>query len=239
MTVSSPEPITVVLCDDHVVFTQGLKAVLDREDDIVVVGSVTTVAEVLDLVDRTPPQVVLVDYDLPDGDGVGATRSLKASHQDVQVVMLTSFATDEILMAAIDAGCSGFVTKHSAASAVTGAIRQAAVGDVVISAPTLRKLLPALKPTHRGLGADLTARELEILELLAEGASGRSIASRLYLSANTVRNHAQSILDKLGVHSRLEAVAVAVQEGIIARPKPSDSAELRGGGGRSMPPRRR
>lgn len=217
MTSTATSPIRVVLCDDHLVFTQALGSLLGREEDIQVTAAAGTVAELLVRVARETPDVVLIDYELPDGDGVSATRTLKSSFPDIQVVMVTSFATDEILIAAMEAGCSGYVTKHSPASSVANAIRQAAGGDVVISAPMLRKLLPTLKPTRRGLGSDLTAREREILELLADGASGRAIAAQLYLSANTVRNHAQSILDKLGAHSRLEAVAVAVQEGIIQR----------------------
>lgn len=209
--------INVVVCDDHVVFTQGLCAVLLREPDINIVGVATRVSELIELVERTAPDVVVIDYELPDGTGASAARSLKLAHDAVQVVMLTAFATDQVLMEAIDSGCSGFVTKHSAATVLAGAIRQAAEGEIVVSAPLLRKVLPDLKRTRRGLGADLTARELEILRLLAAGASGRAIASRLYLSANTVRNHAQKILDKLGAHSRLEAVAVAIQEGIIER----------------------
>jgi DNA-binding NarL/FixJ family response regulator len=221
MTAAPDTPTNVVLCDDHRILTQGLTAILDAEPDIHVVGVAATVAELVDAVNRHRPDVVMVDYQLPDGDGVTATRTLKQSHPKLEVVMLTAYGDEKILVAAVEAGCSGFVTKHNAATAVAAAIRQAAAGDAVISTAMLRQLLPQLKRTSRGLGTDLTARELEILELLADGASGRVIAERLYLSFNTVRNHAQSILDKLAVHSRLEAVAVAVQEGIIERSRQS------------------
>ena len=221
MTNRPESPTSVVLCDDHRILTQGLTAILDEEPDISVVAVAATVAELVDMVNRHRPEVVLVDYQLPDGDGVTATRTLKQTHPTLQVVMLTAYGDEKVLLAAIEAGCSGFVTKQSAAIAIAGAIRQAAAGDAVINTATLHQLLPYLKPTSRGLGTDLTARELEVLELLADGASGRVIAQRLYLSFNTVRNHAQSVLDKLGVHSRLEAVAVALQEGIIERSRSS------------------
>jgi DNA-binding NarL/FixJ family response regulator len=221
--VTSPAmPTTVVLCDDHVVMTQGLVAILASEPDLLVTGVAASVAEVVELVDRQPPDVVLIDYELPDGDGVAATRAIKEAHPEVQVVMLTSYGDDRVLVAAIEAGCSGYVTKHSPGQVVAAAIRQAAAGEAVISASMLHHLLPQLRTTDRGLGTTLTPREHQILEMLADGASGRAIAERLYLSFNTVRNHAQSILDKLGVHSRLEAVAVAVQEGIIERSRQSD-----------------
>lgn len=190
---------------------------LAAEPDISVTGVAGTVSELVDIVSKDPPTVVLIDYELPDGDGVTATRTLKENYPELQVVMLTSYGNQGVLVAAMEAGCSGYVTKHSGASAVAGAIRQAASGEIVITAAMLHQLLPRLSPTHRGLGADLTTRELEVLDLLADGASGRLIAERLYLSLNTVRNHVQNILSKLGVHSRLEAVAVAVQEGIIKR----------------------
>jgi DNA-binding NarL/FixJ family response regulator len=217
MTFSEVVPTRVVLCDDHLVLAQGLTAMLATELDIVVVGIAGSVAEVIEMVDSRRPDVVLIDYGLPDGDGVDATRMLKAAHPELQVVMLTSYTSQEILIGAMEAGCSGYITKHSGASMVAVAIRQAAAGEAIITTSLLYQLLPRLEPTYRGVGANLTARELEILELLADGTTGRAIAERLYLSFNTVRNHVQSILDKLGAHSQLQAVAIAVKEGIVHR----------------------
>lgn len=214
---TAPIPTTVVLCDDHVVVTEGLSAILGAEPDIVVAGTAGSVAEVVEMVDSRRPDVVLIDFELADGDGVAATRILKAAHPEVQVVMLTSFTDQEVLIGAMEAGCSGYVTKHSGANMVALAVRQAAAGETIISASMLYQLLPHLEHTDRGVGTDLTSRELEILELLADGMSGRAIAERLYLSNNTIRNHVQNILDKLGAHSRLQAVAIAVKEGIIER----------------------
>jgi DNA-binding NarL/FixJ family response regulator len=217
VTASTAAPISVVLCDDHVVLAQGLSAMLAAEADIAVVGIAGCVAEVVEMVHAHHPDVVLIDYELPDGDGVAATAALKQANPGLQVVMLTSYTDQEVLAAAIEGGCSGFLTKHSGAHSVAEAIRQAAAGEAVITTSMLHQLLPALRPTARGLGAGLTAREITILELLADGATGQAIAKDLFLSPNTVRNHVQSILNKLGVHSRLQAVAVAVQEGIVRR----------------------
>jgi DNA-binding NarL/FixJ family response regulator len=191
---------------------------LATEPDIIVAGTAGTVTELLEMVNRHQPDVVLIDYELPDGDGVTATRTLKSAHPDLQVVMLTSYSNQEVLIGAMEAGCSGYITKHSGAGTIAVAIRQAAAGEAIITSSLLSQLLPRLEPSRRGIGANLTARELEILELLADGTSGRAIAQRLYLSFNTVRNHVQNILDKLGAHSRLQAVAIAVKEGIIQRP---------------------
>jgi DNA-binding NarL/FixJ family response regulator len=166
---------------------------------------------------RLRPDVVLMDYGLPDGDGVMATAAIKASQPDVKVIMLTSFVDEEVLVAAIEAGCSGYVTKHKGAEELTTAVRLAADGEVVVSPDMLARLLPRLRRNHQGLGWDLTPRERQVLELLAHGDSKETIAARLFLSTNTVRNHIQNILTKLGVHSRLEAVAIAAREGLLHR----------------------
>ena len=121
-------------------------------------------------------------------------------------------------MGAIDAGCSGFLTKDRAAAEVAEAVRATAAGEALISPSLLARLLPKLNRTPRAIGADLTDRELEILSLLARGWNNKLIAGELYLSVNTVRNYVQSVLTKLGAHSKLEAVSTAVREGIVSFP---------------------
>ena len=214
---SPGERIRVLVCDDHRVVADGLALVLGAQPDIEVVGVTGKVAEVCELAAVLRPDVVLMDYALPDGDGVAAAAAIKAARPDVKVVMLTSFVDVDVLVAAIDAGCSGFVTKHKAGEELIAAVRLAADGEALVSPDMLARLLPRLRPTYRGVGSDLTPREREVLDLLALGESKEAIAARLYLSANTVRNHIQSILGKLGAHSRLEAVATATREGLIRR----------------------
>ena len=208
----------MLVCDDHRVVAEGLSMVLGAQPDLEVVGVAGTVAEVCELAASLRPDVVLMDFALPDGDGVAATAAIKLARPEVKVVMLTSFVDVDVLVAAIDAGCSGFVTKHKAGEELTAAVRLAAEGEALVSPDMLARLLPRLRPSYHGVGADLTPREREVLDLLAQGESKEAIAQRLFLSANTVRNHIQNILGKLGAHSRLEAVATATREGLIRRP---------------------
>ena len=210
-------PIRVVICDDHQIVAEGLAALLAAQPGIEVVAVAGSVAGAVDATRRYGPDVVLMDYGLPDGDGAKATVAVKEVRPQAKVVMLTSFTDEETLIAAIEAGCSGFVTKHKPTSDLTVAVRLAADGEAVISPDMLALLLPRLSRTARGVGSDLTPRELEVLQLLSEGASKDVIGSRLFVSPNTVRNHIQSILSKLGTHSRLEAVAVATREGLLRR----------------------
>ena len=213
------DAVTVVVCDDHKVLAEGMAAMLGAEEDIEIVGLAGTVAEVIELADKYSPDVILLDYELPDGDGVAATVALKRSHPEIQVVMLTSFTDEAVLVAALEAGCSGYLTKHAGSQAVVDGVRLAAAGEALISPAMLAQLLPRLTDTggRVSVGFGLSARELEVLELFADGASTKTIADRLHLSANTVRNYSQAILTKLDVHSRLEAVAVAVRGGVIRR----------------------
>jgi DNA-binding NarL/FixJ family response regulator len=218
--------LRVMVCDDHRVVAQGLAGMVERQSDMTVVGMAHSMAGALEMAAAHDPDVVLMDYRLPDGDGVSATQALKAANPQVKVVLLTSFTDETVLLAAMEAGCSGFVTKHQGGEEVVRAVRLAAAGEAVVSADMLSRLLPRLSPQTRGVGQgggrqgrspgwDLTARELEVLQLLAEGASTPAIAERLVLATNTVRNHIQNIFSKLEVHSRLEAVTTAARAGLI------------------------
>ena len=209
----------VVIIDDHVVFAESLSRLLASESDLVVVGVASTAADGIAIVTQTRPDVVLIDYQMPDQNGVLATRQIKSTDARIKVVMLTGSADDSVLVAAIEAGCSGFITKDQAASSVTDAVRAAAAGEAVISPAMLVRLLPRLNGTHVGIGADLTEREREVLSLVARGLANKEIAAELFLSVNTIRNYVQSILDKLGAHSKLEAVATAVREGLVEYPR--------------------
>lgn len=212
---SANEQIRVVIVDDHEMLVQGLRAVLGAEPDITVVASAGTVESGCAAVRMHAPDVVLMDYELPDGDGAQATERIKEDVPSAQVVMVTSFDDEAILVRAIEAGCSGFITKHKAIEEVANAVRSARAGEALISPSMLARLLPRLRRTQQGLGTDLTPREMEILTLLAGGMSNAAIAERLVLSLHTVRNHVQNVIGKLGAHSKLEAVATAVREGIL------------------------
>lgn len=210
--------VGVLIVDDHRMFAESLARLLSDEPGIEVLGVAATGADAVSLVSRLRPRVVLMDYQLPDRDGVAVTAELRRENPGVMVVMLTGSTDDRVLLSAIDAGCSGFLTKDRAAAEVADAVRAAAVGEALISPALLARLLPKLNRTHRTIGEDLSDREREILVFLARGWSNKAIAADLFLSVNTIRNHVQSILTKLGCHSKLEAVATAVREGIVDYP---------------------
>lgn len=210
--------VGVVIVDDHQMFAESLARLLADEDHISVQGVGGNRMEALQLIERFRPRVLLIDYHMPDADGVSVTAEVKERWPDTMVVMLTGDADDQVLLSAIEAGCSGFLTKDRAGSEVANAVRVAAIGEALISSAQLARLLPKLSRSYRPAGADLTERELEVLNLLATGATNKAIALELFLSVNTIRNYVQSILTKLDAHSKLEAVSAAVKQGIIAYP---------------------
>jgi len=210
--------IRVLVVDDHEIFGTSLARTLADEPDLVVLGAVTTVPAALSAIQQGV-DVVLSDFRLADGDGVSLARMILERAPDVAVVMLTASNDEAVLAAALDAGCSGFVTKSESLDNVLAAVRGAAAGEAVITPALLARLLPRLASRPKGRNPDLTPREREVLALIVKGGSNREIAETLYLSLDTVRNHVASILSKLGVHSKLQAAAVATQRGLIS-PEP-------------------
>jgi putative two-component system response regulator len=210
-------PIRVLVVDDHETFVTNLLHLLDAERAVRVVATAVSVLAAEQAVVAYEPDVLLMDFELPDGDGIAALARIRALVPSAKVVMLTGRTSHEALIRAIDAGCAGFVGKTEPVDKLIDAIRAAHHGDTLTPVTDLPRLLDSLSPTSRGLGSDLGPRELEILRLVAGGLANKAIAQRLYISLNTVRNHVQHILQKLDAHSRLEAVATAVRENVIAR----------------------
>ncbi|MGA8297200.1 MAG: response regulator transcription factor [Acidimicrobiales bacterium] len=208
--------VRVAIVDDHAMVADGLKTLLSGHSDIEVVGTAATVAETLELVDRTHPDVLLLDYRLPDGDGASATSEVLRRSPSTRVVMLSAVGGDELLARSIEAGCSGFLPKDRSGEEVVQAVRAAARGESLVPTDVLVGLVDRLKRAPKGKHGDLTPRELEILGMLSKGMSTEGISSSLFLSEHTVRNHVRNILGKLGAHSKLEAVAVAARDGIIS-----------------------
>jgi DNA-binding NarL/FixJ family response regulator len=215
---SDMSPIGVLIIDDHRMFAESLARLLAAEGDITVLGVATSAAAAFTLADDTHPQVVLVDYQMPGQDGLEIVVELKRRSPELIVLMISGVVDETVLLAAIDAGCAGFLTKDRAAAEVAAAVRSAVAGEALISPVLLARLLAKLKHAHDGIGADLTDRERQILGLLATGQTNAHIAADLSLSINTVRNYVQAILTKLGAHSKLEAVSTAVREGVIGYP---------------------
>ena len=208
-------PIRCLIIDDHRMFADSLSRLLADEQDIAVVGVIGDGAAAAQQAVALDPHVVLVDYQMPGTDGVEIARAIKHQQPAIMVVMITGSNDDRVLLAAIDAGCSGFMTKDRAASEVADAVRAAAAGEALISPAQLSRLLPKLSRTYRTVGDDLTKRELDTLRYLAKGIPNKAIANEMNLSLSTVRNYVQSVLTKLGAHSKLEAVSMAVRAGII------------------------
>jgi two-component system response regulator DevR len=211
-------PVRVLIVDDHEVLAVCLAQVLDAEDDLISVGVAGSLAQARSMVGTCAPDVILLDHRLPDGDGVAAIGELRALRPSVKIVVLTASAADHVLVAAIEGGASGFLSKNRGIAEVTSAVRAAASGEAVVSPELLARLLPRLT---RGAGGgrggqhDLTERERDVLNLLADGLTNAAISSRLFVSVHTVRNHIANLSRKLGAHSKLEALSIAVREGIL------------------------
>ena len=208
-------PLTrVLIVDDHRVLSELLTEALTARDDITVVGMARTAAEALRTVKMLRPDVVLLDYDLPDADGVSLIGPILEASPDSRVLMLTSYTDRVILSEAIDAGCAGFITKRSSTDEIAAAVLAVRSDQTPVSPDMVRHLVAK---DHERVGSDLTEREVEVLRLAAKGLSNKEIAEHLFLSVNTVRNHMQRVLNKLGAHSKLEAAAIAVRVGIVRR----------------------
>jgi DNA-binding NarL/FixJ family response regulator len=217
----SPSEIRVLVVDDHRMVADGLALTLSRDPDITVVGVGTTMAEGVRLALEQRPEVVLMDYFLPDGTGAAAAAQIREHVPEVAIVILTANGDDDALLAAVDSGACGFLLKTQAAIQVVEAVRRAAEGEMLIPAATLVGLIGRRRNT-RPLDAlvqrdALTTREHEILALMARGSSNRAIAEQLVIEYSTVRSHVQRIIDKLGAHSKLEAVARASEAGLLDR----------------------
>jgi DNA-binding NarL/FixJ family response regulator len=212
---ASSRPIRVLIVDDHEMLASSLAMVLDAEGDITSVGVATTLAQARSLIGTTHPDVLLLDHRMPDGDGVAAISGLRALRPSVGVVVLTASSADHVLLAAIEAGASGFLSKTRSVDEVTAAVRAAAAGESVISPEMLARLLPRFGRGGPQSMGELTDRERDVLALVAEGLSNAAIAERLVVSVHTVRNHIASLSAKLGAHSKLEALSIAVRRGLL------------------------
>ena len=207
--------VRVLVVDDHQVFAGSLAHALGAEDDLLVVGVATSLAGARAQTAASAPDVVLLDHRLPDGDGVGAIAALQSLRPSVQVVILTATTSERVLVAAMEAGAAGFIAKTQPLDDVIDGVRAAAQGESVVSSKLLARLLPRLHRRSRTPATTLTDREREILDLLAQGLQNADIARQLGLSVHTVRNHVANLSAKLGAHSKLEVLAIAVRDGLV------------------------
>jgi DNA-binding NarL/FixJ family response regulator len=209
-----PDEVTVVIIDDHDVVASGLAALLNEQRGLSVVATAGTVAEGVEVVERRAPDVVLVDYRLPDGTGADATRRIRVLDPRPAVVMVTAVADRRALAQALDAGCSGFVSKSADRDELVAAVRAAANDDSYFTRDVLKHLVHLHRYDHID-GEELSDREIEVLQLTADGLSPDEVAQRLYLSPHTVKNHLRHAMAKLDAHTKLDAVVKAVRARLI------------------------
>lgn len=220
--------ITVMVVEDQRALASALEIAIGAQPDLECTGTCRTAEDAIEIITRRPPDVVLMNIELPGVDGIEGTRRIKASHPQVRVLIITAGASLQRLAAAASAGAAGFLTKDATFTEIATAIRSPAEGKMVIQGTTLTALLaelheravpalsgPAAQPPSGAGRAQLTAREHEVLALMGEGLSPRAIADRLIVSRHTARGHIKSIMMKLGAHSQLEAVVVATRAGLL------------------------
>lgn len=206
--------IKVLIAEDHPVVRAGLERLLANVDDIEIVGTATNGSEAVELTDRLRPDVVLMDLSMPILGGVEATARIDAAHDgDVAVVILTSFSDREQVVAALDAGASGYLLKDADPDELIRGVRAAASGDAPIAAKAARQVL-ATRTAKRTAPADLSPREREVLELLANGLPNKRIALALSISEKTVKSHLTNIFERLGVSDRYQAALWARRQGL-------------------------
>ena len=219
----SREPVRVLVVDDQELFRRGLVMVISAEDDIEVVGEAADGVTAAEVAGATVPDVVLLDVKMPKRTGIEACASIKDAAPSAHIIMLTNSEDQTDLYDAIRSGASGYLLKDASTDEVAQAIRVVADGHSLISPAMATKLLTEFKQMSQDsksqVGAPrLTDRELQVLRLVARGSSNREIAKELFISDNTVKNHVRNILEKLQLHSRMEAVMYAVREKLLDIP---------------------
>jgi DNA-binding NarL/FixJ family response regulator len=215
----------VVVADDQAVVREGIVMLLGLLPGIEVVGAAGDGEEAVALVAELAPDVVLMDLRMPRCDGVEATRLIRSRYPDTQVVVLTTYADDESLFAALKAGARGYLTKDAQGEEIVKAVADVTAGDAGLAPSVQRRLLDRVAGPAHAAGPrteeppdGLTAREAEVLALVAEGLSNKEIAARLHIGAATVKTHINNLFGKIGVRDRAQAVRYAYQHGLIAPP---------------------
>jgi DNA-binding NarL/FixJ family response regulator len=208
-----PDKITVLLVDDHAVVRRGFRRILEDDPSIEVVGEASNGDEAVTLAAQVHPRVIVMDCAMPGTNGLAATRQILQASPDIAILMLSMHSEDTLVRQAIESGARGYVLKSALDLDLSGAVKRVAAGETVLDPEVSRQ--PALKG-ERNHG--LTARELEVLQLICAGHSNREIASKLDLSINTIAVHRANIMNRLGVHKTAELVVYAIQNGLVSLP---------------------
>jgi DNA-binding NarL/FixJ family response regulator len=212
--VDGPPAIRVMIVEDHQIVNEGLATLLNGQADMIVIGTAGSVADSVPVAELQAPDVLLLDFRLPDGNGAEAGMRIRDLHPDVKLVFLSRDDSDGARIAAVEAGASAFIHKSRAATEVVATIRAVAGGAMLITPRTIATLLNKRRTMSVQLQS-LTARERDVLRLVAAGIASRDIAKRLGISYTTVRTHIRSLGRKLGVHSKIEATARARELGLV------------------------
>ena len=213
------QKIRLLVADDHPMLREGLVAVLGTQQDFEVVGEAADGSEVVRLVERLRPDVILLDLEMPGMDGVAALEKLQETGTEARVVVFTAYDTDERILGALRAGARGYLLKGASRAEIFSAIRTVHSGGSLLQPVVTGRLLDHMSREDAPAGADaLTPREIEVLELLARGLPNREIAGRLFISERTVKFHVSSLLSKLGAENRTEAARIAVRRGLVEQP---------------------
>jgi DNA-binding NarL/FixJ family response regulator len=211
-------PVRVVVADDQAAVREGLVIMLDLLDDVEVVGQAADGEEAIRLVEEHHPDVVLMDLRMPRCDGVTATGRIRTAHPATQVVVLTTYSDEADILTALRAGALGFLTKDAGRMQIAHAVRAAAAGQSILSGEVQQKLVAAAGPVAQSPAEPpdgLTAREVEVLQLIAEGLANKEIAARLYVSEATVKSHINRLFAKTGITHRAQAVHYAYEHGLV------------------------
>jgi DNA-binding NarL/FixJ family response regulator len=201
----------VFLLDDHELVRRGVRELLETEDDLEVVGEAGTAEEALARIPPTHPDVAVLDMRLPDGDGIEVCREIRSKRPEIACIILTSFADDEAVYAAIMAGAAGYVLKQVRGAALVDGIRRVARGDSLLDPAITTRVLERLREGPDDELAALTDQERRILDLIAEGLTNRQIGERMFLAEKTVKNYVSNLLAKLGMSRRTEAAVFAAR----------------------------
>ncbi|HOJ86362.1 MAG: response regulator transcription factor [Elusimicrobiales bacterium] len=209
--------VTVLLADDQTLFREGLKDLLEDEKGIKVVGEAKTGPEAIDLVRRLKPDVVLMDIKIPEMDGISATKVIREKFPQTNVIILSSYEDEAHITEAVSAGANGYLSKMLPASELVNALKTFTSESVMIPQPIMNKLINGLRQgTSKDSPEALTNTEMKVMALLGRGKSNKEIAQELKCSVKTVKNHLNSIFNKLGVTNRTEAVVKAIEKGLIS-----------------------
>ncbi len=209
--------VRILVADDHPMLREGLVAVLGTQPDFDVVGEAVDGAEAVRLAERLQPDVILLDLEMPNVDGVAALERLKEGGIEARTIVFTAYDTDRRILAALRAGAKGYLLKGASRGNIFEAIRVVHAGGSLLGPDVTTALLRHVERDEGGHDA-LTPRELEVLRLVAQGLSNRAMAERLFVTERTIKFHVSSLLSKLGAENRTEAVSIAVRRGLIRLP---------------------